>query len=63
MRAPRKIIFANNYLYVRGGCERYMFSLAKMLRANRFQVIYFAMQHANNIQSEYARYFVNGSDY
>lgn len=52
-----RIAMANNYYYLRGGCERVLFEEKKALEANGHQVLVFSQTHPNNEHSQYAEYF------
>jgi len=52
-----KILMIDKYHFVKGGAERYMFELTKILRANGHKVVPFAMKHPDNRESEYSEYF------
>lgn len=54
-----KIIQANKYFYPRGGAETYMLSLFDWLEQQGSTVIPFAMQHEDNLPSEFQKYFVS----
>jgi len=48
---------------MRGGSERYMFELIRMLEGHGHEVIPFSMTHEKNIASQYSNYFVSFIDY
>lgn len=58
-----KILLVNNYYYNRGGDCTYMFSLKELLEKNGHKVIIFSMNHPNNFDCEYSKYFVSHIDY
>ena len=58
-----KILLVNNYYYYRGGDCTYLFSLKKLLEKNGHEVCIFAMQHPQNLDSEYSKYFVSYINY
>lgn len=51
------IIFANNYHYLRGGCERIFFNEMEMLSVHGHDVACFSRQLSENTPSHYSRYF------
>jgi glycosyltransferase involved in cell wall biosynthesis len=53
------LLSVNNYYYVRGGAESIFFAHNRMFEAIGWQVVPFAMQHANNLESEWSEYFVD----
>jgi glycosyltransferase involved in cell wall biosynthesis len=53
-----KVLMCNKFLFENGGPERYILELSRMLEQHGSQVVYFAMQHPDNIKTEYSRYFV-----
>lgn len=54
-----KVLMANKYYFLKGGAERYMFELIKLLVKHGHSVVPFAMQHAKNKDTSYERYFVS----
>ncbi len=58
-----KILMVDKFYFVKGGAERYMFELSKVLQANGHEVIPFAMDHPDNFPSDYRPYFVSNIDY
>jgi glycosyltransferase involved in cell wall biosynthesis len=58
-----KVLMCNSFYYQRGGSERYMFELIKLLEKHGHEVIPFCMEHKNNFLSKYSRYFVSHIDY
>ncbi|MBU0646243.1 glycosyltransferase family 4 protein [Patescibacteria group bacterium] len=51
------IIQANKYYYLRGGVERYVLNLQNWLESEGDQVVPFAMDHPNNLETPYRRFF------
>ncbi|MDO8521367.1 MAG: hypothetical protein Q7S52_04585 [bacterium] len=47
----------NKFYYLRGGAERYFFSLTELLTSRGHEVIPFSMQHPQNLSTPYAKYF------
>lgn len=54
-----KVLFGNNYFYLRGGAERVFFEEAALLRAHGHDTVYFSTQSDRNLESEFASYFVS----
>jgi glycosyltransferase involved in cell wall biosynthesis len=52
-----KIIYLNNYHYIRGGSERVLFEEMRMLREGGHEVGIYARSHDKNEASEYAEFF------
>ncbi|MDO8668368.1 MAG: glycosyltransferase [bacterium] len=57
MIARLKILQINKFYYLKGGSERYLFDLSKILEAAGQQVINFSMQDKRNRPSPYQEYF------
>ncbi|MFC1622479.1 glycosyltransferase family 4 protein [Patescibacteria group bacterium] len=53
------ILMINKFYFEKGGAERYFFDLKKMLENKSHNVIPLAMQHKENLKSEYTKYFVS----
>jgi glycosyltransferase involved in cell wall biosynthesis len=53
------ILLANKFHFLKGGSERYYFDLARSLEAAGHRVVPFAMRHASNEPTPYARHFVS----
>ncbi len=58
-----KLIFANNYFYLRGGSERVFFDEMETLKANRHEVVPFSRTFEKNNPTEYADYFASPLEY
>lgn len=54
-----KIVLANKYYYLRGGAERYVLDLERLLGARGHETAPFAMRSERNIPSPYTGYFVS----
>jgi len=54
-----KILQVNKYFLLKGGSERYLFELSRILESHGHEVIPFAMQHPDNEKTPYAEYFVD----
>ena len=53
---------SQNY-HVRGGSDRYFFTLAKLLQKHGHRVVPFTAANPNNEASEWERYFPRGADF
>ncbi|MBN2183725.1 MAG: glycosyltransferase family 4 protein [Candidatus Krumholzibacteriota bacterium] len=58
-----RILMVQTYHYYRGGDSTYMFNLSRLLEQKGHEVIHFAMQHPQNIESEYSGYFTSEIDF
>lgn len=58
-----RILICNTFLYRRGGAETYTLALAELLREHGHEVLFFAMDHPQNLPSDQQRYFVEYIDY
>ncbi len=54
-----RVLAANKFYFVRGGSERYLFELTRILEERGHSVVPFAMEHPQNEESEYADLFVS----
>ncbi len=52
-----KVIQANKYFYLKGGAERYMLDLSARLKERGHEVIPFAMDHPDNLETPDRRFF------
>jgi glycosyltransferase involved in cell wall biosynthesis len=57
-----KILIANNYYYLRGGCERVMFNDMEALASRGVEVIPFSAADSSNVPTEYSTDFTTGAD-
>lgn len=53
-----KILLVNYRYFISGGPEKYMFNIKKMLEENGHEVIPFSVHSNKNVETEYAKYFV-----
>ncbi len=53
----------SKFYYLLGGTEKYYFDLMRLMEQRGHQVIPFAMQHPQNHETPYSRYFVSQVDY
>jgi len=58
-----KILQINKFFYPKGGPERYMFNISRILKRKDHVVAFFSMKNCENIGSEWGNYFVNNVDY
>ena len=58
-----KILMADNYWYIRGGAQRYVFELSELLKSKGHEIVQFSAKHGNNISAEYDEYFVDAAAY
>ncbi len=58
-----RIIFANNYYYLRGGTERVFFDEMSALSQKGYQVVPFSMNHLKNNPSEWSDFFAPTIEY
>lgn len=58
-----KLVFADNFYYVRGGAERVFFDEMGMLKEHGHEVIPFSRHFDKNITSEYSKYFAPPFEY
>ena len=56
-----KILLVNKFHYMKGGSERYYFTLADAFKEKGHDVVFFAMKDEKNIACEQEKYFVNNS--
>ena len=57
------ILMVNKFYYVRGGAERYLFDLTRLLERSGHRVIPWATQHPENVPSPFADDFLPGPDF
>ena len=50
----------DNYWYIRGGAQRYVFELSELLNSKGHEIVQFSAKHRNNVTSEYDEYFADG---
>ncbi|MDP1845829.1 MAG: glycosyltransferase [Candidatus Moranbacteria bacterium] len=58
-----RILEVNKFNHVRGGADKHFVDLANLLQENGNEVAVFAMDHPENIPSEWSKYFVSRVDY
>jgi glycosyltransferase involved in cell wall biosynthesis len=54
-----KVLVANKYYFVKGGAERYLFELGRILEERGVATVPFAMEHEENEPSEHSDLFVS----
>lgn len=57
-----KVLMANNYFYLRGGCERVMFNDIEALAAQGIEIIPFSASDEENVETPFSSSFVSGAD-
>jgi glycosyltransferase involved in cell wall biosynthesis len=57
-----KVLLANNYYYLRGGCERVMFNDIQAMSAHGVDIVPFSAADPDNVPTPYSSYFVPGAD-
>lgn len=57
-----KVLMANNYFYLRGGCERVMFNDIQALSEQGVDVIPFSAADDENVETPYSSFFAPGAD-
>jgi glycosyltransferase involved in cell wall biosynthesis len=58
-----KVLMINKFYYLRGGAERSLFEIKKVLEARGHRVIPFSMQDERNEPTPFARYFVDNVEF
>lgn len=58
-----KVLLINNFYYNRGGDCTYLFSLQNVLKDMGHEICIFSMDHPDNFDSEYLKYFVSYINY
>jgi len=56
-----KVLLVNKFHYLKGGSERYYFTLAETFEKLGHKVIFFSMRDDKNIECEQSKYFVSNS--
>lgn len=56
-----KVLLVNKFHYMKGGSERYYFTLAETFKSKGHDVVFFAMADEKNIPCEQSKYFVSNS--
>lgn len=59
----KRLLAINNYFYRRGGAEAIFLDHIRLFEEIGWDVIPFAMQHPDNLPSDYAKYFVSEIEY
>ena len=57
-----KVLMVNKYNFIKGGSERYMFTVADGFKTLGHEVVYFSMKDDKNIHCEQEKYFINKRD-
>ncbi len=58
-----KILQVNKYHFPKGGADKYYLKLSKKLEENKYQVANFSMDHPENIESKWSKYFVSNIEF
>ena len=58
-----RVLLINKFHYLKGGAERAYFDTARILAENGHEVAFFAMEHPENLDTPWNRFFVSGVDY
>ncbi|MFH0930090.1 MAG: glycosyltransferase [Candidatus Moraniibacteriota bacterium] len=58
-----RILEINKFNHVRGGADKHFLDLAGLLQKNGNEVVVFAMDHPENLHSDFSKYFVSRVDY
>lgn len=58
-----RILLINKFFFLKGGAETLFFKMAKLLRENGHEVLFFSMEHPQNYKSPYSKYFVSHVDF
>jgi len=58
-----KVLLVNKFFFLKGGSETSLFDTAALLEKKGHAVSYFSMEHPENHESSYAKYFVSNVDY
>lgn len=58
-----RVLLINKFHYLKGGAERAYFDTAHILAENGHAVAFFAMEHPENLETPWSRFFVSQVDY
>lgn len=58
-----KILMIDKFYFIKGGPERYMFDLTRMLEERGHDVIPFSMKHPDNFPTPFEKYFVENIEF
>lgn len=58
-----KILEINKFFYLKRGAERHFFDVIDLLESNGHEVAIFSMNHSNNINSKWQKYFLSTVGY
>jgi len=53
----------DKYYFIKGGAERYLFELSRIMEAHNHRIIPFSMKHPRNVYTPYEDFFVDHMDY
>jgi len=63
MNSKINVLQINKFFYLKGGSERYFFSLSDLLTTKKINVSYFSMNDKNNFTSIYSEFFLKPIDF
>lgn len=58
-----KILLINNVHYNRGGADKVYLNTGKLLEEHGHEISYFAINHVENFDSEFSKYFIRNPDF
>jgi glycosyltransferase involved in cell wall biosynthesis len=58
-----RILYVNKYYYLKGGCERVLFTEIDLMKSRGHATAIFASRHPNNVPSEFSGEFVEEENY
>lgn len=58
-----RILQVNKYHHNKGGADKYYLNLSKLLEERGHDLAYFSMQHPDNIESNWSKYFVSNIEF
>lgn len=58
-----KVVFCNNFFYIRGGSERVFFDEIEILKSYGNEVVPFSRHFEKNLSSEHSQFFASSIDY
>ena len=58
-----KILLAHKCFYYKGGAEVFFFEVARVLKEHGHEVAFFSINDEKNLESEWAKYFVDAPDF
>jgi len=58
-----KVLLVNKFFFLRGGSESSFLGTARVLEEKGHEVIFFSMDHPQNIETPFSKYFVSQVDF